>query len=98
MHGLISLLSLYENGPSVKSIVGATLPSLQPRREQADPARHPDDWFTIAEVLRQRHGWSYDASRIASRTASEEPTHIWVGPPIGPFLRATPRRRRSLRT
>ena len=53
------LLTIYENGPSVKSIVGAPPGSGQPRRERADPdrtRRQPDGWFTIAEVLRQRHG------------------------------------------
>jgi hypothetical protein len=54
-----SLLTIYENGPSVKSIVGAPpgLVSLVASGQTpAEPARQPDGWFTIAEVLRQRHG------------------------------------------
>jgi hypothetical protein len=62
-HGLFSfdwsgsLLSIYENGPSVKSIVGATLPSLRASSPVADSTpRKLDGWLTIAEVLGQRHG------------------------------------------
>jgi hypothetical protein len=54
-----SLLTIYENGPAVKSIVGAPpgLVSLVASGQTpAEPARQPDGWFTIAEVLRQRHG------------------------------------------
>jgi Glycosyl transferase family 2 len=53
----VALLSIYENGPSVKSIVGATLPSLRASSPVADSTpRKLDGWLTIAEVLGQRHG------------------------------------------
>jgi hypothetical protein len=53
----MSRLSVYENGSSVKSVVGATFSSTSSRAGRLRPtARQPDGRLMIAEVLPQRHG------------------------------------------
>jgi hypothetical protein len=76
-----SLLTIYENGPAVKSIVGAPpgLVSLVASGQTlAEPADNPTAGSRSPKSSVSATGRSYDASRIGSRTEAEEPTDSWV--------------------
>ena len=70
-----SVLSVYENGPSVKSIVGRNPLSgvFGLVASGQTPLEDPTGGLTIAEIPTGR---SDDASRRGSRIAWEEATHI----------------------
>jgi hypothetical protein len=96
-----SLLTIYENGPAVKSIVGAPpgLVSLVASGQTpTEPADNPTAGSRSPKSSVSATGRSYDASRIGSRTKAEEPTDSWVStnrlipPRSRPRDPATPRR------
>ena len=70
-------MSIYENGSSVESVVGASRLLAQPLFDRVASGQTPPDDRTAGSPSPQSSasatGRAYDASRFGSRTASEEP-------------------------